>query len=72
MDRAANDIVSPQAQATADALAMRKHRATLRRAYFLWEKAGRPWGNDQAFWDEAHQQIDQEGDAALEDIEQLN
>ena len=27
------------------------------RAYFLWEKAGRPDGGDIAFWDEARRQI---------------
>jgi DUF2934 family protein len=30
------------------------------RAYFLWEKAGRPEGGDIAFWEEARQQIDRE------------
>jgi hypothetical protein len=30
------------------------------RAYFLWEKAGRPEGGDIAFWDEARRQIEME------------
>ncbi len=36
------------------------------RAYFLWEKAGRPDGGDIAFWDEARRQIDQERAGATE------
>lgn len=32
------------------------------RAYFLWEQAGRPEGGDLAFWDEARQQIEREGE----------
>lgn len=34
------------------------------RAYFLWEKAGRPDGGDIAFWEEARQQIERERDAS--------
>ena len=30
------------------------------RAYFLWEKAGRPAGGDIAFWEEAREQIERE------------
>jgi hypothetical protein len=30
------------------------------RAYFLWEKAGRPEGGDIGFWDEARRQIERE------------
>ena len=30
------------------------------RAYYLWEKAGRPEGGDIAFWDEARQQVESE------------
>lgn len=30
------------------------------RAYFLWEKAGRPEGGDMAFWEDARQQIERE------------
>ena len=30
------------------------------RAYFLWEKAGRPAGGDIEFWDEARRQIEAE------------
>ena len=30
------------------------------RAYFLWEKAGRPAGGDMEFWEEARRQIEQE------------
>ena len=28
------------------------------RAYYLWEKAGRPEGGDIAFWEEARQQVE--------------
>ncbi len=30
------------------------------RAYFLWEKAGRPAGGDITFWEEARTQIEGE------------
>ena len=30
------------------------------RAYFLWEKAGRPDGGDMAFWEEARLQVERE------------
>jgi len=30
------------------------------RAYYLWEKAGRPEGGDLGFWDEARRQVQQE------------
>lgn len=30
------------------------------RAYYLWEKAGRPEGGDIAFWEEARQQVELE------------
>ena len=30
------------------------------RAYFLWEKAGRPEGGDMAFWEEARRQVEME------------
>ena len=32
------------------------------RAYYLWEKAGRPDGGDMAFWEEARTQIEQESE----------
>ncbi len=34
------------------------------RAYFLWEKAGRPEGGDMAFWEDARQQIEREREQA--------
>ena len=34
------------------------------RAYFLWEKAGRPEGGDMAFWDDARIQLDREAEEA--------
>ncbi len=36
------------------------------RAYFMWEKAGRPDGGDIAFWDEARREIEQEKPAPIE------
>jgi hypothetical protein len=30
------------------------------RAYFLWERAGRPEGGDLEFWEEARRQIEME------------
>ncbi len=30
------------------------------RAYYMWEKAGRPEGGDIAFWEEARQQVELE------------
>ncbi len=30
------------------------------RAYYLWEKAGRPEGGDMEFWEEARRQIEKE------------
>ncbi|GAC1338327.1 MAG: hypothetical protein NVSMB18_04560 [Acetobacteraceae bacterium] len=32
------------------------------RAYFLWEKAGRPEGGDMALWEEARRQIELEAE----------
>ena len=59
-----------EAQRMKDEAAMEKHRSKLRRAYFLWENGGRPWGRDQEFWDEASRQIEEEeallGTASLE------
>ena len=34
------------------------------RAYFLWEKAGRPGGGDMEFWEEARQEIEREREQA--------
>ncbi len=34
------------------------------RAYFLWEKAGRPEGGDVAFWEDARAQVEQEAEQA--------
>ena len=34
------------------------------RAYFLWEKAGRPDGGDIAFWEEARSQVEREREMA--------
>ncbi len=30
------------------------------RAYYLWEKAGRPEGGDMAFWEQARQEVERE------------
>jgi hypothetical protein len=34
------------------------------RAYFLWEKAGRPDGGDMAYWEQARQEIEREREQA--------
>lgn len=34
------------------------------RAYYLWERAGRPNGGDMEFWEEARQQIEREREAS--------
>ena len=34
------------------------------RAYFLWEKAGRPEGGDLGFWEEARTQVEREREMA--------
>jgi hypothetical protein len=34
------------------------------RAYYLWEKAGRPEGGDMAFWEEARAQVEREAEQA--------
>lgn len=37
------------------------------RAYYLWEKAGRPEGGDIAFWEQARREIESESEVVIGD-----
>ncbi|WP_182085323.1 DUF2934 domain-containing protein [Aureimonas sp. ME7] len=41
-------------------------------AYFLWEKAGRPAGQEHDFWAEAAKQVEGDSDVKKDDVGQEN
>ncbi|WAJ27877.1 DUF2934 domain-containing protein [Antarcticirhabdus aurantiaca] len=46
-------------------MAIRDHDEAVReRAYYLWEKAGRPFGREHEFWAQASREIEGEEAAA--------